>query len=94
MTDLASSYMDRTPACDQHPIAGEQYLILVLESARQELRQRLAEMRMLNGLDHVLDFEFVARYWPVLLIAAGVYLLYGRFVAPSGAPEEIRHERR
>jgi hypothetical protein len=34
----------------------------------------------------------LARYWPVLLIAAGAYLLYGRF-AHSGAPEEARHER-
>jgi len=29
----------------------------------------------------------------VLLIAAGVYLLYGRFAAHGDAPEEIRHER-
>jgi Domain of unknown function (DUF5668)/B-box zinc finger len=32
---------------------------------------------LLHTLD-VLDFERVARFWPVLLIAAGVYLLYGR----------------
>ena len=33
---------------------------------------------LLHTLD-LLDFERVARFWPVLLIAAGVYLLYGRF---------------
>jgi hypothetical protein len=32
---------------------------------------------LLHTLD-VLDFDRVARFWPVLLIAAGVYLLYGR----------------
>lgn len=32
---------------------------------------------LLHTLD-LLDFERVARFWPVLLIAAGVYLLYGR----------------
>jgi hypothetical protein len=39
------------------------------------------------------DFERVARFWPVLLIAAGAYLLYGRLVG-GGAQEEVRHERR
>ena len=28
---------------------------------------------------HIFDFEYLARYWPVLLIAAGAYLLYSRF---------------
>ena len=32
---------------------------------------------LLHTLD-LLDFERVARFWPVLLIVAGVYLLYGR----------------
>ena len=41
---------------------------------------------------NLFDFERVARYWPVLLIAAGVYLLYGRLI--GGAHEEVRHERR
>ena len=34
---------------------------------------------------NLLDFEYVARYWPVLLIAAGAYLLYGRCAATPGA---------
>jgi hypothetical protein len=37
----------------------------------------------------VFDFAYMTRYWPVLLIAAGVYLLYVRFT--SG--KEIGHER-
>jgi hypothetical protein len=36
-----------------------------------------------------LEFYYVARYWPVLLIAAGVYLLYSRF---SG--KEVGNEQR
>ena len=41
----------------------------------------------------LLDFERVVRYWPVLLIAAGVYLLYGRFADHDSAPKEMGHER-
>jgi hypothetical protein len=33
----------------------------------------------------------VARFWPVLLIAAGAYLLAGRFISP--APKERGYER-
>ncbi len=40
---------------------------------------------------HIFDFEYVTRYWPVLLIAAGVYLLYTRF-SGSGT-KEMGHER-
>jgi len=47
---------------------------------------------------NLFDFERVARYWPVLLIAAGVYLLYGRLMGRGSAAypsnEEVRHERR
>ena len=32
----------------------------------------------------LLDFDRLARFWPVLLIAAGVYLLYGRFRGEVG----------
>ena len=38
---------------------------------------------LLHTLD-VLDFERVARFWPLLLIGAGVYLLYGRFRGEVG----------
>jgi hypothetical protein len=40
----------------------------------------------------LLDFEYVARYWPVLLIAAGAYLLWLRF-SGQAAPKEMPHER-
>ena len=42
---------------------------------------------------HLFDFEKIARFWPVLLIAAGAFLLYGRLIG-GGAQEEVRHERR
>jgi hypothetical protein len=57
----------------------------------------LGVVLLLNTLN-ILDFDRVARYWPVLLIAAGVWLLYGRLMgrASAGYPphEEVRHERR
>ncbi len=48
-------------------------------------------LRTLNVLD--ID-DLLARYWPVLLIAGGAWLLWGR-IAHSGAarPAEARHER-
>ena len=51
----------------------------------------LGILMLLHTLD-LLDFEYVARYWPVLLIAAGGYLLYGR-IAHGATEERIRHER-
>jgi Domain of unknown function (DUF5668)/B-box zinc finger len=49
----------------------------------------LGVLLLLHTLN-LLNFEYVARYWPVLLIAAGVYLLWERFAARDG---EVRHER-
>ena len=51
----------------------------------------LGVLLLLHTLD-LLDFEYVARFWPVLLIAAGAWLLYGR-LSGSGPREEVRHER-
>jgi hypothetical protein len=45
---------------------------------------------LLHTLD-LIDLESVARFWPVLLIAAGAYLLAGRFISP--APKERGYER-
>jgi len=45
----------------------------------------LGALLLLDRLD-LLDFEYVARFWPVLLIAAGAYLLAGRFLG-AGAKE-------
>jgi hypothetical protein len=58
------------------PVAG---VVLIL----------LGVVMLLHTLD-VFSLEYVARYWPILLIAAGVYLLYVRFAAPK----EASHERR
>jgi hypothetical protein len=49
----------------------------------------LGVLLLLHTLD-LLSFDRVARYWPVLLIAAGVYLLWERFSRHHG---EVRHER-
>ena len=43
----------------------------------------LGVLLLLHTLE-LLDFDRVARYWPVLLIAVGVYLLWGR-IAGKGA---------
>jgi hypothetical protein len=52
----------------------------------------LGVLLLLHTLD-LLDFERVARYWPVLLIAAGVYMLWSRLNPHGAAPPEVRHER-
>jgi TM2 domain-containing membrane protein YozV len=52
----------------------------------------LGVVLLLNTLD-IVNLEYMARYWPVLLIAAGVWLLYIRFTGPAAAPKEIGHER-
>ncbi|HXS98447.1 MAG TPA: B-box zinc finger protein [Candidatus Limnocylindrales bacterium] len=61
------------------PVAG---IVLIL----------LGVLLLLRTLD-VLDFEFIARFWPVLLIVAGAYLLWGRFFGPSDTAG-VPHERR
>src|SRR3954451_6484906 len=75
--DEYSSILNLRGGKDQWPLAGIALIVLGI-------------MMLLRTLN-LFDFEYVARYWPVLLIAAGAYLLYGRF-AHSGA-EEARHER-
>jgi hypothetical protein len=77
--DEYSSLLNLRGRKDQVPVAGISLILLGI-------------MMLLHTLN-LLDFEYVARFWPVLLIAAGAYLLYGRFTAPSAAPEEMRHER-
>jgi hypothetical protein len=34
---------------------------------------------------HLFDFAYLTRYWPVLLIAAGAYLLYSRFTGTDAS---------
>jgi hypothetical protein len=51
----------------------------------------LGVVLLLHTLD-LFDFEVVARYWPALLIALGLYLLYNRF-SGAGDREGVRHGR-
>src|SRR5271157_147098 len=51
----------------------------------------LGAVLLLHTLD-LFDFERVARFWPILLIALGVYLLAGRFIGEAHE-REGRHER-
>jgi hypothetical protein len=76
--DEYSSLIDMKGHKGQIPVAGIALIVLGI-------------LLLLHTLD-LLDFDYVARYWPVLLIAAGGYLLYGRFT--HAAPDEgVRHER-
>jgi hypothetical protein len=77
--DEYSSLIDMRGRSSQVPVAAISLIILGV-------------LLLLHTLD-LLDFEYVARYWPVLLIAAGVYLLYGRFSASDPEQKEARHER-
>lgn len=52
----------------------------------------LGALLLLHTLD-LLDFEYVAKFWPVLLIAAGAYLLAGRFLGSGSGIKERAHER-
>ena len=61
------------------PVAG---VVLIL----------LGIVLLLHTMD-ILDFYYVARYWPVLLILAGAWLRYNRFVGADPAPKEMGHER-
>jgi Domain of unknown function (DUF5668)/B-box zinc finger len=38
---------------------------------------------------HLFDFEILSRYWPVLLIAAGAYLLYSRFAGSDTSRGDV-----
>jgi hypothetical protein len=77
--DEYSSLIDFRGRKHQAPIAGISLIALGV-------------LMLLHTLD-LLDFERVARFWPVLLIFGGAYLLYTRFAAPEAGSEEVRHER-
>jgi hypothetical protein len=76
--DEYSSILNLTGGRNHIPVAG---IVLV----------GLGALLLLHTLN-LLDFERVTRFWPVLLIAAGVYLLAGRFL-PGSEEKERRHER-
>ena len=57
----------------------------------EPVNEVLVAMAGLAVVEDLFDFEYVARFWPVLLIAAGAYLLAGRFLhAP--AEKRVSHE--
>lgn len=74
--DEYSSLINLRAGGGQFPVAGVVLIVLGI-------------VLLLHTLD-VLDFRYVARYWPVLLIAAGAYMLYARYF---GNKEEMGHER-
>jgi hypothetical protein len=76
--DEYSSLIDLRGRRDQVPLAAVALIVLGV-------------VLLMRTLD-LFDFEAVARYWPVLLIALGLYLLYSRF---SGDNERqgVRHGR-
>jgi len=77
--DEYSSILNLGGRSDNAPVAG---IVLVV----------LGALLLLHTLN-ILDFAYLARYWPVLLIAAGVYLLYGRFAGRHASEKEMSHER-
>ena len=52
----------------------------------------LGILMLLHTLN-LLNFAYIGRYWPILLIIAGAYLLYERIGAP-GRRDEVTDERR
>ncbi len=76
--DEYSSLIDLRGGSGQVPVAAVALIILGV-------------VLLLHTLD-LFDFEVVERYWPVLLIALGVYLLYNRF-AGGGDREGVHHGR-
>lgn len=77
--DEYSSLLDLQSRKDTVPVAAISLIVLGI-------------LLLVRTLD-LFNFEYVARYWPVLLIAAGVYLLYGRLSAGAPVHQEARHER-
>jgi hypothetical protein len=62
----------------------------------------LVGMLLLLNTTDIIPLEKILRYWPVLLILLGVYLLYTRLTGLSGqggaaggnAPKEVQHDHR
>jgi TM2 domain-containing membrane protein YozV len=76
--DEYSSIINMRGRPEQAPVAGIALIVLGV-------------LLLLHTLG-LLQFYFMSRYWPVLLIAAGVYLLYLRFSGSSAGDKEVRHE--
>jgi len=41
----------------------------------------------------VIQLRYLLRYWPILLILMGAYMLYVRISGDSTIRQEVRHER-
>ena len=52
----------------------------------------LGVLLLLNTME-VIQLRYLLRYWPVLLILMGAYMLYERVEAGSAVRQEVRHER-
>jgi hypothetical protein len=53
----------------------------------------LGVVLLLSTMD-IIQLRYLLRYWPVLLILTGAYMLYVRISAGGPiAPQEARHER-
>ena len=78
--DEYSSLVNLSGNSDHIPVAAVSLILLGI-------------LLLLHTLE-LLSFERVARFWPALLIAGGVYMLYGRFTGRDAATRtEERHER-
>ncbi len=77
--DEYSSIIDFHGKKNSVPVAGVSLILIGI-------------LLLLHTLD-VLDFERVARYWPVTLIAGGAYLLWTRLSGEDAAPKEAGHGR-
>lgn len=53
----------------------------------------LGVLFLLNTMD-VISFERMVRYWPILLILLGLYMLWARLAGGPGGTQEAPHERR
>jgi hypothetical protein len=77
--DEYSSLIDFRSHTGQAPVAGIALIVLGIAL-------------LLHTLD-LFNFEYLVRYWPALLIVAGVYLLWGRFFGEPAGQGDMRHER-
>jgi hypothetical protein len=48
---------------------------------------------LLLSTTEVIQLRYLLRYWPILLILAGAYMLYVRMEGESAVRQEVRHER-
>jgi hypothetical protein len=77
--DEYSSVLQLRGGSGRFPVAGVALIILGV-------------LLLLHTLELV-NFERIVPYWPVLLIAAGAYMLWSRFAGQEPAQGELRHER-